>query len=52
MLTKQVRDTIHAVIPKKCQKHPSTTILKYENVLDKVNELTWGRLHNMAPHDA
>ena len=29
--------TIHAIIPNKYQKYPSTTILKHANYLDKVN---------------
>ena len=36
----------------KYQKYPSTTILKHENVLDKVNKLPYACLHHMAPHDA
>ena len=39
MLTKWVKDTIHAVIPTKYQKYPFTTILKHTNVLAKVNKL-------------
>ena len=38
VLTKKVTDTIHAVIPMKYQKYPSTTILKHENVLAKENK--------------
>ena len=38
ILTKQVSDTIHDVIPTKYQKYPSNTILKYANVLAKVNK--------------
>ena len=38
ILTKQGTDTIHAVIPKKHQKYPWTTILTHENVLAKVNK--------------
>ena len=39
ILTKGVTDTIHAVIPKKYQKYPSTKIFKHLNVSDKVNKL-------------
>ena len=52
ILTKRGTDTIHAVIPMKYQKYTSTTILKYVNVLAKVNKLPWERLHNMIPQDA
>ena len=43
---------IHANIPMKYQKYPSTTILKHVNVLPKVNKSTWGNLHHMTPHDS
>ena len=33
-------------------KYPSTTIIKYENVLAKVNKLSYVHLLNMKPHDA
>ena len=36
----------------KCQKYTSNKILKHGNVLDKVNKLPYGHLHNMTPHDA
>ena len=39
ILTKRGTDTIHAVIPEKYQKYPSTTILEHANVLAKVNKL-------------
>ena len=42
---------MRAFIPKKYQKYPSTTILKFENVLDKVNKLPYMCLLNMTPHD-
>ena len=29
---------IHAVIPMECEKYPSTTILKHENILAEVNK--------------
>ena len=44
ILTKRGSDEIHDVIPTKYQKYPSNTILKYANVLAKVNKLTWGRV--------
>ena len=52
ILTKQGTDMIQDVIPNKCQKYPSTRILKHVNVLDKLNKLSWGSLHHMIPHDA
>ena len=52
ILTKIVTYTIHAVILTKYQKYLSTTILKHVNVLDKVNKLSYGRLHHMKPHDS
>ena len=52
ILIKRGTDTIHAIIPTKYSKYPSTTILKYENVLAKVNKSPYGILHNMTPHDA
>ena len=52
ILTKQGTDTIHAVTQKKYHNYPSTTILKHVNVLDKVNKLSYVRLHNMMPHYA
>ena len=52
ILTTQGTYTIHAVIPKKYQKHPSTTILKHVSVLAKVKKLPYGCLHNMTPHGA
>ena len=39
ILTKQGTDTIYAVILMKYQKYPSNTILKYANILAKVNIL-------------
>ena len=45
-------DTIHDVIPTKCQRYPSNTILENTNVLDKVNKLPYWRLLNMTSHDA
>ena len=38
ILTKQGSDTIHDVIPTKYHKYPSNPILKYVNVLAKVNK--------------
>ena len=38
ILTKRGTDTMHAAIPKKYQKYPSTTILKHNHVLDKENK--------------
>ena len=38
ILTKPGTDRIHAVIPTKYQKDPSTTILKYANLLAKENK--------------
>ena len=38
ILTKSRTDTIHAVIPMKYRKYPSTTILKHANVLAEVNK--------------
>ena len=38
ILTKRGTDTIHALIPKKYQKYPSTKRLKHANVLAKVNK--------------
>ena len=38
ILTKQGIDTIHAVIPTKYQKYPSTIILKNAIFLAKVNK--------------
>ena len=43
---------MHAVIPTKYQKYPSTTILKHMNVLAKVNKSPSGPLLKMTPHDA
>ena len=42
---------IHAIITTKYQKYPSITILKYVNVLAKVNNSPQGSLLNMTPHD-
>ena len=39
ILTKQGTDMIHAIIPMKYQKYPSTSTLKHANVLAKVNKL-------------
>ena len=52
ILTKLVTDTIHAVIPKKYEKYPSTTILKHDNVLAKVNISPYVRLLHMMSYDA
>ena len=38
ILTKRGTDKIHAVIPAKYKKYPSTTIIKHVNVLDKLNK--------------
>ena len=35
---KRGKYTINAIIPKKYQKYPSTTILKHVNILAKVNK--------------
>ena len=43
---------VHAIILTKYQKYPSTTILKYVNILAKVNKLPSFCLHKMKPHDA
>ena len=43
---------MHAAIPKKYQKYPSTTILKHNHVLAKANKQPYGRLHHMIPHAA
>ena len=51
ILTKRVTDAIHAAIPKKYHKYPSTTILKHANILTESNKYPWGRLHIMTPHD-
>ena len=40
ILTKQGTDMIHAIIPMKYKKYPSTAILKHENVFDTVNKST------------
>ena len=52
ILNKQGADTAHAIIPTKYKKYTSTTILKYSNVLAKVNKSPYGCLLNMMPHDA
>ena len=52
ILTKQVTDTIHAVIPKKYHKYPLTTILKHVDFLDELNILPYVRLLDIMPHDA
>ena len=36
----------------KCQKYPSTTILKYTIFLDRINKFPYSRLKNITPHDA
>ena len=41
---------INGFLPNKYNKHLSNTILKHENVLDKVNKLTYVRLLNMTSH--
>ena len=43
---------IHAVLPKKYQKYPSTTIMKHANVLSKVNKSPYVNLLYMMPYDA
>ena len=40
IITKQVTDTIHAVIPTKQQRYPSTTKLTHANALAIVNKST------------
>ena len=50
IFTKRVTDTIHALIPTKYQKYPSTTTLKHEKNLDKVNKLPNVRLLHTKPH--
>ena len=52
ILIKRVVDTIYATILTKYEKYPSTTILKYANVLAKVNKLPYGCLLNTTRHDA
>ena len=42
---------IHAVIPTKYQKYPSTTILIHVNFLAKGYKSPCGRLPNIMPHD-
>ena len=51
MLNKRGTDTIHATIPTKNWKYPSTTILKYVNILAKVNKSPYGCLPNIRPHN-
>ena len=43
-------DTIHAIIPKKYQKYPSTTILKHVNMLAEVSKFNHVCLYNMTPY--
>ena len=50
ILTKRVADTIYTVIPTKYHKYPSTTIIKQEYGLAKVNKPPYGRLLKMKPH--
>ena len=50
ILTKRGSDTIHTIIPKKYQKYQSTTILKHENVLVKVNKSPYVPLLNITIH--
>ena len=52
MLTKRGTYLIHAIIPTKYQKYPSTTILKHVIYLAKVNKSPGGILYNITPHDA
>ena len=52
ILTKRGTYVMHATITKKYQKYPSTTILKYINVLAKVNKSPLGCLHHMKPQGA
>ena len=52
ILTKQGKDTTHAVITMKYQKYTSTAVLKHANVLAKVNKFIYVHLLNMMPHDA
>ena len=52
ILTKQVKDTIHASIPTKYQKYRTTTIIKDSNVLDKGNKSPYGHLSNKVPRYA
>ena len=42
---------IHAIIPAKYQKYPTTTTLTHVNALDKINKSHQGRLQNMTPRD-
>ena len=42
---------IHAAIPEKYKKYPSTTIPTHVNVLAKLHKLPHVRLLNMMPHD-
>ena len=43
---------VHAVILTKYQKDPSTTILKHEKYLAKLNKSPFLCSLNMTPHDA
>ena len=52
LLTNLVKDTKHDVIPIKYQKYSSTTILKHENILAKVDKLSYVFVLNMIPHGA
>ena len=40
-------DTMHAVIPTKYQKYPSTTIIKHSNVLIEVSKSPYVHLSNV-----
>ena len=52
ILSKQGAGTIYTVIPDKYCKYLSTTILKHAVFFAKANKSSYGRLHNMTPHDA
>ena len=52
IITKRDNDTIQAVIMKKYQNYPSTTILKHANILAKVKKSPYVRLLNMMPYHA
>ena len=42
---------MHAIIPVKCHKYPSTTILKHDNVLAEVSKSPYVILPNMTPYN-
>ena len=48
ILTKKGTNTIHAIMPTKYQKDPSTTILKHANDLAKVDKFIYVNLLNIT----